>query len=225
MSHLHLPDGLIAPQWWILGYVVTFLILIYLMKGMKGETIRRQIPKTGIVAALMLIAMSVPLGILPLHISLGVLSGILVGPRLGFIAVFVVNLILALVSHGGITLVGLNTLIIGGEVLLGSQVYRVLRKRSKLMSSAWVATALGLILSLTLMIALTAYATGIDAIAPHHFGALSDFKYLTFSGWTALIVVFALGISLEATATAFILRYFSKVRPDLIALEEGTVKQ
>lgn len=217
MSHLHIPDGVISPIWWILGYVFTFLILALLVKKMKGDEIRKKVPMTGIVAAIMMIAMSVPLGILPLHISLAVLSGILVGPGLGFIAVFVVNFILALISHGGITIVGLNTLVIGTEVLVGSYLYRILSKRIKQMPSTMIATALALILSLSLMIGIVSTAVGINEIAPHHHGVLANFQYLTFTGWTALIVVFGLGILLEALATALIVRYFIRVRPDLVA--------
>ncbi len=216
MSHLHLPDGVISPLWWILGYIVTFIILTVLLKQMKGDEIRRKVPMTGIVAAIMMIAMSVPLGILPLHISLGVLSGILVGPGLGFIAVFVVNFILALISHGGITIVGLNTLVIGTEVLVGTYLYRTLSKKMKQMPSTIIATAIALILSLTLMIGIVSNAVGINEITPHHHGALAEFQYLAFSGWTALIIVFSLGILLEAVATALIVRFFIRVRPDLV---------
>lgn len=36
MSHLHIPDGVISPIWWILGYVFTFLILALLLKKNEG---------------------------------------------------------------------------------------------------------------------------------------------------------------------------------------------
>lgn len=248
MSHIHVPDGIIPIIWWSLGYLLTFTIMYLLLRKMNNEEARRKIPLTGICAAIMLIGMSVPLGIIPVHLSLAVLTGIIVGPGLGFIAVFVVNLIIALIGHGGITLVGLNTLIIGSEVLVGSYLYRKLSKRIKTVPSTLIATAIGVIISLSLMIGLVGTTVGWVEALPHHHAnyhgdeieeieanqsnredhnveehdhnhfveALSDIHYLRMTGWIALILILIAGIGTEALGTALIVRFFSKVRPDLI---------
>jgi len=74
----------------------------------------------------MLVAMS--LEILPIfyHINLSVVAGILLGPALGFLAAFIANLILAFMGHGGITVIGLNTLLLGSEAVLGHTLFYLL---------------------------------------------------------------------------------------------------
>ena len=72
----------------------------------------------------MLVGMSTEFVPIAYHINLTVLAGIIVGPAMGFLAAFIVDLILALFGHGGITVVGLNTLIVGAECALGSLIFR-----------------------------------------------------------------------------------------------------
>ena len=55
------------------------------------------------------------------------LAGMMLGPALSFVSVFVVNLILALLGHGGITAVGINTLTIGIEAALGEPCLNILK--------------------------------------------------------------------------------------------------
>ena len=77
----------------------------------------------------MLVGMSTELCRLPTR-QPDVLTGIIVGPAMGFMAAFIVDFILALFGHGGITVVGLNTLVIGAECALGYWVFRGLVRRS-----------------------------------------------------------------------------------------------
>jgi cobalt/nickel transport system permease protein len=87
-----------------------------------------------------------------------VLGGIILGPAAGFLAAFVVNVILALFGHGGVTVAGLNTLIVGAECVLGYAFFhlftRLLRPRIGL--AAGLATVLTLFLSTTLSIGIVA---------------------------------------------------------------------
>jgi cobalt/nickel transport system permease protein len=124
MSHIHIPDG-VLPAWLILlGWVGAAAALAWAVYTQRGRDARRQVPLLGVMAAVMLVGMStefVPIGY---HVNLTIIAGIVLGPALGFIAAFVVNLILALFGHGGITVVGLNTLVIGAECALGFLVFR-----------------------------------------------------------------------------------------------------
>jgi len=72
----------------------------------------------------MLVGMSTEFVPIAYHANLTVLAGIIVGPAMGFLAAFIVDLILALLGHGGITVVGLNTIIIGAECVLGYLIFR-----------------------------------------------------------------------------------------------------
>jgi len=77
----------------------------------------------------MLVAMNLEILPLAYHINLSVVSGILLGPALGFLAAFIANLMLALMGHGGITVMGLNTLLLGSEAVLGHTVFHLLQNR------------------------------------------------------------------------------------------------
>jgi cobalt/nickel transport system permease protein len=50
------------------------------------------------------------------HVNLSVVAGILLRPSLGFLAAFITNLMLAF-SGQGITVIGLNTLLLGSEAV------------------------------------------------------------------------------------------------------------
>ncbi len=167
MSHIHLPDGILPAVLWISGYFLTFIIIFVMSKKMDKEEVKRKVPFAGITAAIMLIAMSIPLGFIPLHFSLAVLCGILLGPGLGFITVFVVSLILASFGHGGITVVGLNTLIIGSEVLIGTYLFRILANKITLIPRVLIATVMALLISVTLMVTIVGTTVGFAEVLPH----------------------------------------------------------
>lgn len=146
MSHLHIPDGIIPIVWAAVGYLATVLILVLCTYMLKRRQIRRT-PLIGIFAAVMLLTM----GVFPYHINLAVLSGIVLGPWMGLIAVFIVNLLLSLMGHGGITVVGLNTLILGSEVVLGYILFKLLKGYIKPMPAAGVTAIVSLTVSLFFM--------------------------------------------------------------------------
>lgn len=243
MSHIHLPDGVLPPVWWIAGFAVCFILLGFAVRRVQGNEVRRKIPFVGVVAALMLIFMSVPLGIIPVHLSLAVLCGIMAGPALGFMAVFVVNIILAMMGHGGITTVGINTLILGSEVVTGYYLFAFLSRHFSLTASSVAATVVALLVSTTLMAGFLITTVGAEAALPiehyhTHAGdslpdtshgyiddgagedlheALSSVNYLSFTGWTAVGLIIVAGIFIESLITGLIINFFSKVRPDLIS--------
>ncbi len=238
MSHIHLPDGIISPIWWVTGYLLCFTILFFILRKLDGEEIRRKVPMIGIVSAIMLLGMSVPLGIVPVHLSLAVLSGILLGPGFGFIAAFVVNLLLALIAHGGVTLIGLNTLIVGTEIFVGYHLFKAFSKKFSQMPSTVFATSIALVVSMALTVTIVGATAGLVEVIPHHHdhghveeeilieegieetvveeSIVSDVKYMVFSGWTALFLILLVGNALESFGTAYIVRFFMKIRPDLI---------
>ncbi|QUH24813.1 energy-coupling factor ABC transporter permease [Serpentinicella alkaliphila] len=168
MSHIHLPDGIISPFLWIPAFLITFCIVYYIIKSIKQDEVRHKIPHTGVAAAIMLLGMSVPIFIVPVHLSLAVLTGILIGPKLGFLAVLVVNFILAFIGHGGITLVGINTLIIGSEVVVGFYIFKYVSKHGNYRFGAMIATSMAVIISMTLMVSMVSATAGFEEALPHH---------------------------------------------------------
>ncbi|GEA16443.1 cobalamin biosynthesis protein CbiM [Moorella sp. E308F] len=235
MSHLHIPDGVIAPAWLVVGYAVTALALALAVRQAGREDLRKKLPRLGFVSAFMLLAMNVPLGLLPVHLNLTVLAGILLGPWLGLVAVFIVNLILALTGHGGITVVGLNTLVVGSEAIMGYYLFFAFRQRFRPVTAAAAATSLALVFSLSLMFA-TLGLTRIDPVLvfyeDHHeeqvveasgpdIAAAGNEMHnepgISLARLLRVVLPISLaGIIVESVVTALIIGYLLKVRPGLI---------
>ncbi|SMB98999.1 cobalt/nickel transport system permease protein [Thermanaeromonas toyohensis ToBE] len=228
MSHLHIPDGVIPPVWLVLGFVGAAILLALAIVRTRREDINNKLPRLSVICAFMLLAMSVPLGFLPTHLNLTVLAGILLGPWLGIIAVFVVNLILALLGHGGITVVGLNTLVVGSEAILGYHLFKALYQRLCPVIAVATATALALLFSMSLMIAVVGLTQVEPAIGLHHQHnnhhlSLEEGHEVEPPGEISLVrfahivlPIGLVGIILETTVTSLLVSYLWKVKPDLI---------
>jgi len=236
-----LPDGILPPVLWISGFIICFVLLYLLARRIKGDEVRKKVPFAGVIGALMLIFMSVPLGIIPVHISLSVLCGILAGPSLGFISVFVVNTILALMGHGGFTVIGINTLLMGIEVFLGYYIFKLLTMKAGNTVSAVISNIIALLVSISLMVAIVGSTAGLtkafsfhahdedhaiemqttegeedDLHEEHEEGDIQEIEYLFFTGWTAIAVILLTGVMIESLVTGLIVSFFSRVRPDLL---------
>jgi cobalt/nickel transport system permease protein len=156
MSHIHIPDG-VLPLWLVVaGWVVTLALLLLTARRLSGPDARRKIPMLGVMAALMLVGMSTEFVPIAYHANLTVLAGIIVGPAMGFLAAFIVDLILALLGHGGITVVGLNTIIIGAECVLGYFIFhgllRLLGTRPKSVAAPAAASVMVTLFITTMML-------------------------------------------------------------------------
>ena len=182
MSHIHIPDG-VLPLWLVAaGWVMTLALLFLVARRLSGPAMGRKIPLLGVVAALMLVGMSTEFVPIAYHVNLSVLAGIIVGPAMGFLAAFIVILILALFGHGGITVVGLNTLIIGTECALGYFVFRglvrLLRRQKSVAIPAGASVIITLFVSTLLLIGVVALSN-IDPGKARDTGAL-DVTTLSF---------------------------------------------
>ena len=192
----------------------------------------------------MLVGMSSEIIPIAYHINLTVLAGILLGPWLSIITALIVNVMLALVGHGGVTVIGLNTLVIITEMVMGwflfGQFVRALGRRRPAVSAAG-ATVLALMVSTTLLVVIV--ALGGSPAASRESGAF-DPTTLSFSNPFAGAVVtnvivasetkqdtpklpvvrFALmvyvlgsvGWIIEALITALIVGFVARVRPGLV---------
>ncbi len=166
MSHIHIPDG-VMPAWIILaGWLATAALLALAVRSAERTGVEARLPLVGVMAALMLAGMSLELLPIGYHINLTVISGIFLGPALGLVAAFITNLVLASFGHSGITVVGLNTLVLGTEVVLGYYLFRSLRallgKRAGIWLAAGGATVMALFFSTLMMIGIV----GLSSVNP-----------------------------------------------------------
>ncbi len=243
ISHIHLPDGVLPWSWWLLA---DLLALVWLLVALRHEGRGRRsmrLPLLGALGACMLLTMSVPLGPLPLHLNLTIVTGILAGPWLGFITVFLVNIMLSLLGHGGLTVVGLNSLLMGLEVAVGWWLFHRLFRNWSISWRACLAPMLALLLSVSISFGVIGWSTGDWAASlpgshaeAHRHGhelavhsaegqsypetglgaVLSDWGALGQTGIAALALLFGLGLLSESVATLAVTRYIEQVRPELL---------
>jgi cobalt/nickel transport system permease protein len=215
---MHIPDG-ILPVWiWILGLVFMIGAIAVCVFQLRAIDLRKKIPILGAVSAVMLVAMSLEILPLAYHINLSVVAGILLGPGLGFLAAFITNLVLALMGHGGISVIGLNTLLLGSEAILGHFLFYLLKGRLSIFWRAVVVTILTLLITTAALIAIVAVSHIDPELVLHadeHGHAHAE--GVDVSRFAIMVLSLgALGWMIEAFITGAVIRFISQVKPDLL---------
>ena len=207
MSHLHLPDGLLPLWLWLPALALVLATL--LLSGRRIEP--RRVAYQGALGAMMLAAMSVPLGPLDYHLALAGPVGVLLGPAASFQVVFVVTAILAFLGHGGFTAIGLNTLLLAGSATGAHLAFALTARR---MSAPWalaVATAVGQTTSGLLWFAIVGLALrrtpdAASASAEPRMGVMA----------AVVIALWLVGVLVESVVAWGIGRFLARVRPGLL---------
>jgi cobalt/nickel transport system permease protein len=238
MSHIHLPDGVLPVWLWASGFIVAILIGTILLRLTKKEELTRRLPLLGMMAAIMVLGASVEIVPIAYHVNLTVFSGILLGPSLIFLATFVVNVILALFGHGGITVIGLNTLILSIEGVLGYYFFRLIWKVLKRLTPAiFLATFIALLFSTFAMIGVVSLGTShYEDLIHQEKGGIIGFEFgkekethqkesmlekeVNLKRFISIILPLGfIGWVLEGIITVLVVRYIQRLRPDLLRLE------
>jgi len=224
---MHIPDG-VLPVWLVAaGWIATALILAFCIRKVGGTDLKRKIPLLGIISAIMIVAMTLEIVPIAYHINLTVVAGIVLGPSLAFIAVFIVDLLISMFGHGGVTVVGLNTIIIGAEAVLGYylfQLFRVVMGNKSMFQEALLAALLSLILSTSIMLGIVYLAH----VGPESIGSAGHMISGTGGGGInfprfakTVFILSPLGWILESVITGLVVKYVYRVRPDLILQERS----
>jgi len=229
MTHIHIPDGILPVWLWVSGFLLMSLFLALSLFRLRTTDMKKKIPLLGAIAAVMLVAMSLEILPIAYHLNMSVAAGILLGPSLGFVAVFIVNLMLAFVGHGGITVVGLNTLLLGAEAFLGHTLFYLFRRGLPVFWSAALSTVLSLFVASLLLIGIVG-VSHIDAesFAHHHEheGGVTEQTHEQHhqpeqSSLRAFAVIVlslgSIGGIIEGAITGAVMKFILRVRPDLIA--------
>lgn len=168
MSHIHIPDG-VLPWWlWLPGWLATLALVAVAGRLSARADVRRKVPLLGVVSALMLVAMSSEIVPIAYHVNLTVLGGVVLGPALSVPAAFIVVLVLAMLGHGGVTVLGLNTIVIASEMILGWALFRAGCALTRGRARSWVAgvaTVLTLAVTTGMLVGIVALAGGRAASA------------------------------------------------------------
>lgn len=101
---------------------------------------------------------------------------------------------------------------------MGSLIFKNLSRRLDALASSVIANIIALALSTALMVLVVSSAVGLTHALPIHDseGAVENIRFLSLAGWGAVYLIIVLGIITESFITGLIVRFFSKVRPDLL---------
>ncbi len=218
MTHMHIPD-FVLPVWlWVSGFVVMAVALGFSLLRLRSVDRKKKIPLLGAIAAAMIVVMSLP-EVFFYHINLSVVAGIVLGPALGFVSAFIVNLMLALLGHGGITVIGLNTILLGLEAVLGHAFFTLLKRVLPVFWRAATATVLTLFCTTMLLIAIVAASN----VNPQSFFHADEHRLAAQEGPLAIttfaVLVLSFGVIgwiIEAAITGSVVKFISQVKPDLL---------
>jgi cobalt/nickel transport system permease protein len=211
MAHIHLEDGSFTLFWVIVWWVVALAIigtaLVILRTRAKADNRRITIAAFCTAAAFVLFQVDIPIagGV---HISLTPLIGILTGPVIGLLIVFITNILSAAIGHGGWGMIGANTLVNLSEVVVAYGVWRGLKPFIKdVFFRAGTAALCGLILGNFVMIGIIVLS-GIQGISQTPQQVLTGLF---------LIAAINTGVAvIEALITGLVISTLGKMRPDLL---------
>lgn len=210
MAHIHLPDGALSLEWlviWWAVYIIAISAILYdLRKNAVLDPLRISAAAMATAVSFAVFQINIPL-LGGVHLNLTPLVGILLGPALGAISVFVVNIFSAAVGHGGWGLIGANSIINSVEVFISYESFRILKKRLGVFSSGVLAAIAALTVGSLVMI-------GIIAISGIQGSALTMTEIVSNLILLAGVNIFVAVI--EGIVTGFTLTYINRLRPDLL---------
>lgn len=213
MVHIEIPDG-VLPLWLVAaGFAILIPLLGFSVRKVEGDK-ARVLPLMAALSAIMLVVMSLELGIT--HVNLSVLSGLILGPYPAVIAVFVTNVMLSLVGHGGITVIGLNTLLVSAEAVLGFILYSRLRKIARPSVSAGVATFIAMMTSAFLLVGIGALSNVELGMFLEEGEAGESAIPLREFAITVLSIAF-IGSVIESLIIGSTVGYLITIRPNILA--------
>lgn len=210
MAHIHLPDGSFTLfwvlVWWICALALIGAALVWARRRRLGS---REITVAAFVTAASFAVFQVQVPLFGgVHMNLTPLIGILAGPVIGSLIVFIVNILSAAIGHGGWGLIGANVLVNFSEVMTGYLTFRGLKRvTSSLFSRAGIATFAGLFVGNIAMVAII-LVSGIQGVTQTPIQILTGLSLLAAVNMGVAVV--------EAFVTGFIVEYIGKVNPDLL---------
>lgn len=213
MAHIHLEDGSFTlfwvAIWWIAALAIIGIALYRIRSGKKPD------PKVITIAAFVTAAAFAVFQVqLPIfggvHLNLTPLIGILTGPVIGSLIVFVINILSAAIGHGGWGLIGANMVVNVTEVAGAWLTFRGMRKiTGSRFSQAAIATFAGLFLGNIVMI-LVIMVSGIQGVSQTPGQLLAGLS---------LVAAINMGVAvIEAGITGLIVAQIAKVRPDILGV-------
>jgi len=196
---MHISDGVLSVPVAVVTTVAAGALIAYSLKGIKEEDIPKISLMTGAFFALSLI--HIPIGPTSIHLMLGGLMGLILGRRAPI--AFFIGLLLHLIlfQHGGLTTLGVNTLLMAIPALCAAKIYTLMKTNFVLLKGCVVGgfnvAMTVLLLILVLFISDTRYWDGFFSVIN-----------ILIAGHVPLLVI-------EALVTGFAVKFLFSVRPNI----------
>ncbi len=198
---MHISDGILSAPVLIAGFIGTVAMAAYTLRQLDLD----DIPKVSVITSVFFVAslIHVPIGPSSVHLILGGLVGVVLGMR-AFPAIMLgIILQTILFGHGGVTVIGVNTMMLGGGGLMAYAVWQLRHRfniKKKEMIFGGLAGAMG-IFSSGMVLALSLVTTGEEFIA---------------TAWYTLIAHIPVMI-IEALVVGSCAAFLARVKPDALA--------
>ncbi|MFH1507188.1 MAG: cobalt transporter CbiM [Candidatus Omnitrophota bacterium] len=197
---MHISDGVLSAPVWIGGFIVTAVVAAATSRKIEVEDIPRMAVMTSAFFVASLI--HIPIGPTSVHLLLNGLVGIILGPA-AFVSVLLGLILQAvLFQHGGLTTIGVNTVMMGLPAFLAYKIFNLrLRLRFKDNAVIFGAIAAGVaVLSGTIILAALLVTTGSEFIGVAKCIALAHLPV----------------VIIEAIIAGFAVSFLMKVKPEIL---------
>jgi len=228
---MHISEGVLPGSVLIAGWILTSVLIIasVMWSRKRFENLSEKIPLVAAITAAFFVAclFRIPVPPTSLHLVLSGMVGIVLGP-LAFICIFVGLVLQAiLLQNGGITVLGVNSFVMGFPAMLAYFVFKACSKKLNSSISAGAASVFTIILS-TVILAVVLYVSGItfgslDAL----YDIVANIPVLStiasaLSGTNFGLTLFLLMVMnfplmiVEGIICAFIIPFIEKVKPEML---------
>jgi cobalt/nickel transport system permease protein len=121
---MHISDGVLSPAVLGIGFGTTALLAVATLRKVDME----EIPKIAVITAVFFVAnlIHIPLGAASVHLILNGLVGVILGWR-AFPAIMLAVVLHAMLGHGGVSVIGVNSTMLGGGALLAAGIWQLRR--------------------------------------------------------------------------------------------------
>ena len=197
---MHIADGIVSGPVIVAGFAVAAGLAAITTRNIETE----EIPKISVAIAVFFVAnfIHVPLGVVSIHLILNGLVGVLLGKR-AFPAIMLGVILQSFFGFGGLSVIGVNSVMLGGGALFAYGVWQLRHKVSipnKEVIFGGLAGALGIFFSGTIL-SLALVASG---------EVFNDAAILALE-WHVVLMI------LEGIVTGACVGFIVKTKPDLLA--------
>ncbi|MCD4702921.1 MAG: cobalt transporter CbiM [Methanosarcinaceae archaeon] len=209
---MHISDGVLSPTVIAVGWIITLtMIAITLRWGTKEVDIAEQIPKVSVMTAAFFVASLIHVSIGPtsVHLILNGLLGVVLGV-FAYPAIFIGLVLQALLfQHGGITVIGVNTMTVGIPALIVVAIFK--KGYSKNIDLALLGGICGgvAVIITTILLVVVLVTTGEE---------FTEVAYAVVAVHVPLMII-------EGVITGSVVGFLAKVRPELLPIDTEVLKK